>query len=104
MQYLEGETLEQRLSIGKLPLKEALTFAIQIAGALEAAHRAGIVHRDLKPGNIMLTNSGARLLDFGLAKWSNVIVAGRGLRVAAHCGDQPHECGHHSWHSALHVA
>ena len=75
MQYLEGETLEQRLSIGKLPLNEALTFAAEIAGALDAAHRAGIVHRDLKPGNIMLTNSGARLLDFGLAKWSPVIVA-----------------------------
>jgi Tol biopolymer transport system component len=75
MQYLEGETLERRLAQGSglkgqvgLPLNEALTIAIQIADALDKAHTAGIVHRDLKPGNIMLTRSGARLLDFGLAK------------------------------------
>jgi Tol biopolymer transport system component len=74
MQYLEGETLERRLADGSghkgLPLNEALTVAIQIADALDKAHNAGIVHRDLKPGNIMLTRSGARLLDFGLAKSS----------------------------------
>ena len=68
MQYLEGETLEQRLKKGALPIQEALTIAIQIADALATAHKAGIVHRDLKPGNIMLTRSGATLLDFGLAK------------------------------------
>ena len=76
MQYLEGETLAQRLASGSglsasgkaLPLNEALTIAIQIADALDKAHRAGIVHRDLKPGNVMLTKAGARLLDFGLAK------------------------------------
>jgi serine/threonine protein kinase/Tol biopolymer transport system component len=72
MQYLEGETLEQRLKKGALPLDQALQFAIQIADALDKAHRAGIVHRDLKPGNIMLTKSGAMLLDFGLAKATGV--------------------------------
>jgi eukaryotic-like serine/threonine-protein kinase len=68
MQYLEGETLEARLKKGALPLDQALQYAIQIADALDKAHRAGIVHRDLKPGNIMLTAGGATLLDFGLAK------------------------------------
>ncbi|MBI3049633.1 MAG: serine/threonine-protein kinase [Acidobacteria bacterium] len=68
MEYLEGETLAQRLTKGALPLEQALKYAIEIADALDKAHRAGIVHRDLKPGNIMLTRSGAKLLDFGLAK------------------------------------
>jgi eukaryotic-like serine/threonine-protein kinase len=68
MEYLEGETLEARLAKGRLPLDQALTLAIEIAGALDAAHRKGVVHRDLKPGNIMLTKSGAKLLDFGLAR------------------------------------
>jgi len=68
MEYLDGETLEQRLKKGALPLDQALQIGIQIADALATAHRAGIVHRDLKPGNIMLTKSGAKLLDFGLAK------------------------------------
>ncbi len=73
MQHLEGETLEDALKKGALPLEQALKTAIEIAGALEAAHRAGIVHRDLKPGNIMLTKSGAKLLDFGLAKTLAVV-------------------------------
>ncbi len=68
MEYLDGETLADRLAKGALPLDQALQTAIEIASALETAHRAGIVHRDLKPGNIMLTKSGAKLLDFGLAK------------------------------------
>jgi eukaryotic-like serine/threonine-protein kinase len=67
MELLEGVTLADRLAKGPLPLEEGLTVATQIAAALEAAHRAGIVHRDLKPGNIMLTRSGVKLLDFGLA-------------------------------------
>jgi serine/threonine-protein kinase len=69
MEYLEGATLAARLAEGRLPLDQALSHAIQIAGALEHAHRHGVVHRDLKPANIMLTESGAKLLDFGLAKF-----------------------------------
>jgi len=68
MEYLEGETLAERLKKGALPLADALTIGRQIADALDKAHRAGIVHRDLKPANVMLTKSGAKLLDFGLAK------------------------------------
>ena len=68
MEYLDGETLADRLINGRLPLDQALRYAIEIAAALSAAHAAGIVHRDLKPGNIILTKSGAKLLDFGLAK------------------------------------
>ena len=67
MQYLDGETLEQRIQRGALPVAEAVSIAAQMADALSRAHGAGIVHRDLKPANIMLTKSGARLLDFGLA-------------------------------------
>jgi serine/threonine protein kinase len=81
MQYLEGETLEHRPKKGALPINEALSIAIQIADALDKAHRAGIVHRDLKPGNIMLTKSGAKLLDFGLAKAGAPMVAGAGLSM-----------------------
>ena len=68
MEYLEGETLAARLVKGLLPLDQVLKYAIEIADALDKAHRKGITHRDLKPGNIMLTKSGAKLLDFGLAK------------------------------------
>ena len=68
MEHLEGETLAQRLTKGALPLDQALQTAIQIADALDKAQHQGITHRDLKPGNIMLTKSGAKLLDFGLAK------------------------------------
>jgi serine/threonine protein kinase/WD40 repeat protein len=73
MEYLEGESLETRLRKGPLPIEEALEIAIQIASALNAAHRRGMVHRDLKPGNVMLTRSGAKLLDFGLAKMNETI-------------------------------
>src|SRR6201997_2703369 len=68
MEYLEGETLAQRLQKGALPLEQVLQYAIEISDALDKAHRKGITHRDLKPGNIMLTKSGTKLLDFGLAK------------------------------------
>src|SRR6202162_5348927 len=68
MEYLEGETLAHRLTKGPLPLDHVLQYAIEIADALDKAHRKGITHRDLKPGNIMLTKSGTKLLDFGLAK------------------------------------
>jgi len=68
MECVEGETLGKRLEKGPLPLDQVLKFGMQIADALDKAHRSGIVHRDLKPGNIMLTPTGAKLLDFGLAK------------------------------------
>jgi serine/threonine protein kinase len=68
MEYLEGETLSDRLLKGPLPFDQVLRFGIEIADALDKAHRQGIVHRDLKPGNVMITKSGVKLLDFGLAK------------------------------------
>jgi Tol biopolymer transport system component len=68
MEYLEAESVAQRLEKGPLPLPQALKCAIEISDALDKAHRHGIIHRDLKPANIMLTKSGAKLLDFGLAK------------------------------------
>ncbi|HLZ42257.1 MAG TPA: protein kinase [Candidatus Sulfotelmatobacter sp.] len=68
MEYLEGETLAERLRKGAIPLTEIYKIGIAVAEALSLAHRQGIVHRDLKPGNIMLTPSGAKLMDFGLAK------------------------------------
>jgi Tol biopolymer transport system component len=70
LEYVEGETLEKRLEKGPLPTDALLRQGIEIADALEKAHRSGVIHRDLKPANIMLTKSGAKLLDFGLAKWS----------------------------------
>ena len=70
MEYLEGETLSKRLKKGPLPTEQLLRTAIEIATALDQAHRHGVTHRDLKPGNIMLTKTGAKLLDFGLAKQS----------------------------------
>ncbi|MBK5297404.1 MAG: serine/threonine-protein kinase [Vicinamibacteria bacterium] len=81
MEYLEGVTLADRLVKGALPVDQALTIAIAIASALDKAHRAGIVHRDLKPGNIMLTKSGAKLLDFGLAKSQGPVIGGAGLSM-----------------------
>src|SRR5713226_2018021 len=68
MEFLEGETLAERLRKGAMPLNEILRIGIAVAESLAVAHRQGIVHRDLKPGNIMLTQGGAKLMDFGLAK------------------------------------
>ncbi len=68
MELVEGETLAARLAKGALPMAEVVKLGVQIADALDRAHRAGIVHRDLKPGNVMLTKSGAKLMDFGLAR------------------------------------
>ncbi|MCI0659038.1 MAG: serine/threonine protein kinase, partial [Acidobacteria bacterium] len=68
MEKIEGESLADRLAKGPLPLDQVLRIGADIASGLDAAHRRGIVHRDLKPGNIMLTRTGAKLLDFGLAK------------------------------------
>jgi eukaryotic-like serine/threonine-protein kinase len=82
MEFLEGETLAERLRKGGLPLNEVLKIGIAIAEALAFAHRSGIVHRDLKPGNIMLTQSGAKLMDFGLSKPLGVQTAVAGSGVA----------------------
>src|SRR6266498_2609055 len=68
MELLEGETLADRLGRGPLPIEQVLRYGIEMADALDKAHRQGIVHRDLKPGNVMLTKTGVKLLDFGLAK------------------------------------
>jgi len=70
MEFLEGETLERRLEKGPLPPEQTIRYGAQIADALARAHKLGITHRDLKPANIMMTKSGAKLLDFGLATQS----------------------------------
>lgn len=75
MQYLDGETLTDRLARGPLPFDQALTLGIQMADALATAHAHGIVHRDVKPANIILTKSGAQLLDFGLAKRRDAVIS-----------------------------
>src|SRR3974390_373733 len=78
MEYLEGQTLADRLAKGPLPLEQVLKIGREVAEALEKAHQQGIIHRDLKPGNIMLTKAGAKLMDFGLAK-SEVSIAAGGI-------------------------
>src|SRR6202046_2427107 len=82
MEFLEGETLAEKLRNGGLPLTEVFRIGIDVAEALAVAHRGGIVHRDLKPGNIMLTAGGAKLMDFGLAK-------PLGLQTASGSGSAP---------------
>jgi serine/threonine protein kinase len=82
MELVEGETLAERLLRGPLPTNEVLTIGQQIADALDRAHRAGVVHRDLKPGNIMLTRSGAKLMDFGLARVTGLAAPGGQSGVA----------------------
>src|SRR5215472_7838062 len=81
MEYLQGETLADRLRNGPLPLEKVLRYGIDICEGLEKAHRCGVIHRDLKPGNIMLTKSGAKLMDFGLAKECAVVNPASGLSV-----------------------
>ena len=75
MELLEGESLAERIAKGPLPMPEVIRYGVEVADALSKAHRAGIVHRDLKPGNVMITKSGAKLLDFGLAKSSVIDVS-----------------------------
>src|SRR5712664_3882362 len=82
MECVEGETLAKRLEKGSLPLDQVLKYGMEIADALDKAHREGIVHRDLKPGNIMLTPAGAKLLDFGLAKPAAPLSSGVTLTAA----------------------
>jgi Tol biopolymer transport system component len=85
MEYLEGETLAQRLERGALPLSDVLKYGVQIADALDKAHRQGVVHRDLKPGNIMLTpQGGAKLMDFGLAKSAIAAASISSMTAPAH--------------------
>src|SRR5579859_3769107 len=81
MECVEGETLARRLDKGPLPLEQVLTYGAQIADALNKAHRSGVVHRDLKPGNIVLAPTGAKLLDFGLAKPVSPLASGMTLTV-----------------------
>src|SRR6516164_1346780 len=83
MECMEGETLAKRLEKGALPLEQVLKYGAQMADALDKAHRSGVVHRDLKPGNIMLTATGVKLLDFGLAKPVEGVASGLTLSVAA---------------------
>src|SRR6266481_143724 len=83
MECVEGETLAKRLEKGPMPLEQVLEFGGQIADALDKAHRNGVVHRDLKPGNIMLTSTGAKLLDFGLAKPAVPLTTAATLTAAA---------------------
>ncbi len=83
MEFLEGETLSERVQQkGALPIEQVLKIGIEVADAMEKAHRQGILHRDLKPGNIMLTKAGAKLMDFGLAKASGLAVAASGSATA----------------------
>jgi len=81
LEYIDGETLASRLEKGALKLDEALRLALQIAEALDSAHQRGIIHRDMKPGNIMLTKTGPKLLDFGLAKLRAEISASEGEQL-----------------------
>ena len=88
MELIEGESLADRLTKGPLPIDLVLRHGSEIANALDAAHRRGIVHRDLKPGNVMLTRSGAKLLDFGLAKSGPLVTA---TSVTSRTADSPTE-------------
>src|ERR1700676_1893729 len=83
MECVEGETLAKRLEKGPLPLDQVVKFGGQMADALDRAHRSRVVHRDLKPGNIMLTSSGAKLLDFGLANPAAPLATGVTLTAAS---------------------
>ena len=108
MEYLEGQTLADRLSKGPLPVEQVLKYGADICDGLEKAHRGGVVHRDLKPGNIMLTRTGAKLMDFGLAK---TVGCGRPRPPActatlSHAPGKPspHGAGHGGRDVPVHVA
>ena len=107
MEYLEGEPLSDRLARGPLPLEQTLRYGVEIADALDKAHRQGIVHRDLKPANVMLTKEGVKLLDFGLAKAMAPVNSAVGPFGSGH-GDrqsrQPHAGRHDPRDPPLHGA
>jgi serine/threonine protein kinase len=97
MEYLDGESLAGRLIGSPLPLDEVLQYAIELADALEHAHRHGLIHRDLKPANVMVTKAGAMLLDFRLAKTrprttllEPTSPATQGAITESHHGRNPH--------------
>jgi len=91
MEYIDGESLADRLAKGPLPIDQAIRYGGQIAEALDKAHRQGIVHRDLKPGNVMLTKTGAKLLDFGLAKTSEGVLFGARRSSGETAGGTSHD-------------
>src|SRR6516162_463900 len=92
MEFLEGQTLAERLAKGPLPLEQMLKYGIEICQGLEKAHCTGVLHRDLKPGNIMLTKAGTKLMDFGLAKAATAgspLSSSLGLTMSGPSADQP---------------
>ena len=91
MEFLQGETLADRLRRGQLPIEQVLRYGMEICDGLEKAHRCGVVHRDLKPGNIMLTKTGAKLMDFGLAKEALAASSASGMSatLASPTGSHP---------------
>ncbi len=92
MEYLEGQTLADRLAKGAMSIEQVLRYGTEICDGLEKAHRSGVVHRDLKPGNIMLTKTGAKLMDFGLAKASvasSAVASGLSATLATPPGSHP---------------
>src|ERR1700678_2006225 len=91
MEFLEGETLADRLKKGPLPTELVLKYGIEICEGLERAHKSGVVHRDLKPGNVMLTKTGAKLMDFGLAKASpaSSLASSLTMTISHPSADQP---------------
>jgi tetratricopeptide (TPR) repeat protein len=93
MEYVEGETLAWRLARGRIPVSEVVLYARDIARAVDAAHRRGVIHRDLKPANIMLTKTGAKLLDFGLAKLRQVDDTPAGQESPTKTADISHDGG-----------